>query len=350
MAQQQALFLTAKQGHFAVQAAPIPKPGPGEILLKVQSAALNPIDWKIQAFGIFLKNYPAIIGIDLAGTVEEVGEGVTNFKKGDRVLSEATFGIDEHAGYQQYALGYVDATCKIPDSISFDQAATIPLTIATASIALYHPGEGAINGTVALYPPWEEGGRGKYKGQPIIIIAGASSVGQFAIQLARLSGFGPIITTASLKNADWLQSLGATHVLDRNLVADALTAEVKKITTEPIKVIYDAVGLPDTQDTAYDILAPGGTLALVAQPNIKPEKLSADKKAFQVFGDFNMPTNRQLGIGLFSQLTEWLKDGEIKPNPVEVLPHGLHGVVDGLQRLRQGVSNVKLVARPQETQ
>ncbi|KAH9936503.1 GroES-like protein [Fomitopsis serialis] len=308
---------------FAVQATPIPKPGPGEILLKVQSAASNPIDWKMQAFGMFLKNYPAIIGFDLAGQL--------------RSLSEATFGINEHAGYQQYALSYVDASCKIPDEISFDQAATVPQTIATASIALYHPEEGAINGTVALYPPWEEGGRG-------------SSVGQYAIQLARLSGFGPIIPTASLKNSEWLQKLGATHVLDRNLAADALIAEVKKITTEPIKVIYDAAGSPDTQNAAYDILAPGGTLALGVQLAIKPEKLSADKKAFQVFGDFNTPANRQLGIDLFSQLTEWLKDGEIKPNPVEVLPHGLHGVADGLQKLRQGVSNVKLVARPQETQ
>lgn len=82
---QKALFLVAKQGSFALRAAPIPRPGPGEVLLKQAAIGLNPVDAKIQALGFFIKEYPAILGLDLAGTVEEVGEGVTNVKKGDRV-------------------------------------------------------------------------------------------------------------------------------------------------------------------------------------------------------------------------------------------------------------------------
>ena len=82
---QKALYLVAKQGSFALKSAPIPRPGPGEILIKQAAVGLNPIDAKIQSLGFFLKEYPAILGLDLAGTVEEVGEGVTNVKKGDRV-------------------------------------------------------------------------------------------------------------------------------------------------------------------------------------------------------------------------------------------------------------------------
>ena len=85
MPEQKALYLTSKQGPFEVSAAPIPKPGPGEVLYKVQAAALNPVDWKIAAFGFLVEKFPAVLGGDGAGIVEEVGEGVTNLKKGDRV-------------------------------------------------------------------------------------------------------------------------------------------------------------------------------------------------------------------------------------------------------------------------
>lgn len=83
--QQKALFLLAKFGDFAIRSKGIPSPGPGELLLKNEAAALNPLDWKIQKYGIFIETYPAILGLAVAGTVEAVGEGVTDFQKGDRV-------------------------------------------------------------------------------------------------------------------------------------------------------------------------------------------------------------------------------------------------------------------------
>ena len=82
---QQALWLTAKQGVFAVQPTTKYEPGPGEVLVRVEACALNPVDWKIQSYGIFIEEYPAILGVDLAGVVEEVGDGVENLKRGDRV-------------------------------------------------------------------------------------------------------------------------------------------------------------------------------------------------------------------------------------------------------------------------
>lgn len=82
---QKALFLTEKFGKFSVGTTTIPRPGPGEILIKVHSAALNPVDWKIQKYGIFIEEFPTILGTDIAGDVEEVGEGVVDFQKGDRV-------------------------------------------------------------------------------------------------------------------------------------------------------------------------------------------------------------------------------------------------------------------------
>lgn len=82
-----ALVLPEKFGEFIVADFPREAPGPGEILIKVQSAALNPVDWKIQKFDVLIDGYPAVLGSDIAGDVEEVGEGVTDFKKGDRVYA-----------------------------------------------------------------------------------------------------------------------------------------------------------------------------------------------------------------------------------------------------------------------
>jgi NADPH:quinone reductase-like Zn-dependent oxidoreductase len=84
--QQKALILLEKQGNFEVGSRSIPSPGPGQLLVKVQSAALNPVDYKIQEHGTFVEQYPAVLGMDIAGIVQEVGPGVGNFSKGDNVL------------------------------------------------------------------------------------------------------------------------------------------------------------------------------------------------------------------------------------------------------------------------
>ena len=82
---QKAFILDAKHGNFNVGTVPVLKPSPGELLVKIKTAALNPVDWKIQKYGILIEKYPAILGFDIAGDVEEIGEGVTGFQKGERV-------------------------------------------------------------------------------------------------------------------------------------------------------------------------------------------------------------------------------------------------------------------------
>lgn len=82
---QKALFLSERQGQFILATHEVPVPEAGELLVRVQSTALNPVDWKIQAHGGFITEYPAVLGTDSAGTVEAVGTGVTSFAVGDRV-------------------------------------------------------------------------------------------------------------------------------------------------------------------------------------------------------------------------------------------------------------------------
>lgn len=142
-----------------------------------------------------------------------------------------------------------------------------------------------------------------------------------AIQVARLSGFSPIITTASLHNTELLKSLGATHVLDRNLSASVLKAEVRSITDAPVKVIYDAISLANTQSVAYDILAPGGQLILVLPSAVEASQIVPDKEAKTTWGSAWPPYSRKVGASLWSALTRLLEEGAIK---VRRFPKGFY--------------------------
>ena len=161
-----------------------------------------------------------------------------------------------------------------------------------------------------------------------------------AIQLAKLSGFSPIYTTASPKHTPYLTSLGATHVLDRTQPLNI---------KESFPVIYDAISEPDTQRAAAAFLAPEGTLVLVHAALTELE-LSEGRKAKTVFGSVFHPDNIAVATGLYANLEKYLDNGSITPNRVEVLPGGLWAIVGGLKRLEEGtVSGVKLVVRPGET-
>lgn len=96
MSTQQALFLERAKDDFVLRSRDIPTAPAGEVLIKIHATALNPVDWQLQKYAFFIKDYPAILGTDIAGEVEAVGEGVTAFKKGDRmcVCRSTQFGLD----------------------------------------------------------------------------------------------------------------------------------------------------------------------------------------------------------------------------------------------------------------
>ncbi|KAH7921868.1 GroES-like protein [Leucogyrophana mollusca] len=343
MSSQSALWLNEKHGAFAIGPSVIPSPSHGEILVKVHSIGLNPVDWKIQDLGLDV-GYPAILGHEAAGTVEALGEGVSQFGVGDRVLHEGTVGVRTGA-FQQYVAIPAAIAAKIPAKISFDQAATIPLGIATATVPLYTPAPLGIG----YQAPWNNGGRERYAGHPVLVLGGSSSVGQYAIQLLRLSGFSPILTTASPVNAPLLTSLGATHVIDRHLPFSAIANEVSALTSgAPVKLVYDAVSLPDTQQGGYDILARGGYIIVTMRKSIK-EREGEGKHVVPVDSDFHVPANMPFGAVVMRELPALLEGGDVVPTAVEVVPGGLGGIVSGLERLRNyKVSARKLVVHPWE--
>lgn len=280
------------------------------------------------------------MGSGAAGTVEEVGEGVTNFSKGDRVMTQGHFS-DNYGGFQQYLAIPAAYVALIPNNLSFTDAVTLPLCIFTPALGLYYK-TGA-----NLTPPWDAEGKGKYKGQAAVVFGGASSVGQFAILLLKLSGFSEIITTASPSNEDLVKSLGATHFIDRNAPVEPA---VKAIATCPVTIVVDAVSAADTQASGFDIVAPGGAL-ITFLGNQVPEDKQKEKNASiypveAVFTAENEPFRRLY----YSKLTKFVEENHIPPTKVEILPGGLNGITAGLERLEKNqVSGAKLVVLPQES-
>lgn len=90
---QKALLLESKQGRFVISERDVPTPAKGQLLVKIHAAALNPVDYKIQQTGVFIENYPAVLGVDIAGVVEQVGVGAQGFAKGDRVYVQLHLGF-----------------------------------------------------------------------------------------------------------------------------------------------------------------------------------------------------------------------------------------------------------------
>ncbi|KAF9555138.1 GroES-like protein [Agrocybe pediades] len=342
---QKALFLDKKFGDLAISETEVYKPGPGEILIKIQATSLNPVDWKIKKYGMYIEEFPTILGTDIAGDVVELGEGVTDLKVGDRVFCQGRYIPKSWCSFQQYALGLADLTAKIPSNLTYEKAAALPVALSAAYIGLYQVNPHGLG----LKPPVSEETRDLYDGVPIVVMGGSSSVGQLVLRLAKFSGFSPVITTASLKHTDSLVSAGATHVLDRSLPIDELISEIKKIAgDEPVQYVYDSIASAATQQVAFGILGSGGQAAFVGRVEVAvPEGV----KAVAVLGGSYMVHNLELMKRFWrEEISGWLEKGIIKANNVEVLSGGLAGIPDGLARMEADkVSGLKLVSRPQET-
>ncbi|KIY65801.1 GroES-like protein [Cylindrobasidium torrendii FP15055 ss-10] len=344
MSTQLALHLEKHQGDFVVHSKQIPKSvPPGEVLIKVQAAALNPSDWKLQEFGApWVKDYPVISGTDIAGEIQDVGEGVTRFKKGDRIATQGFYANDRGA-FQEYAVIPADFVAKIPETLTYEQGASIPVGFVAAITALFaeKPLGFSLNPECAWPAP-------QYAGHTIVVIGGSTSVGQYAIQLSKFLGFSDIVTYASQKHHAFLVELGATKCIDRAVPLDALDTMI----TGPVKVAFDCVGSKEAQETATRITSADGTAITVYFDTRSEESKAAgkDKPFFLVLGSSYLPGHEEFGVKMWLTIERLLKEGVIKPNRYEVIPGGLNGVASGLERLKRGeVSGLKLVVRPHET-
>ncbi|MGY1496816.1 NADP-dependent oxidoreductase [Streptomyces sp. QTS52] len=220
-----------------VEDVPAPTPGPGQVRLAVRAAGVNPIDWKImQGFmsQMMPLDLPAGLGSDVAGVVDQVGEGVTAFSVGDEVL-----GTPLTPAYAQAAVADAAALVSKPATVSWEVAGVLAGSGGTAWTVLDRLKIG--------------------KGETLLIHAAAGGVGTFAVQLAVARG-ARVIGTASEGNHEQLHSLGAIPVT----YGEGLAERVRAIAPEGVDAVLDASGRGEIPVSIELAGGPERVLTLVA--------------------------------------------------------------------------------------
>lgn len=203
--QHKVVYLDAFKKPFRVGVFDTKQPGTEEVLIRVKAIAINPVDWKVQDGDGYAQAWPAVLGEDLAGEVEAVGNGVTRFKLGQRVIAHALFLMTqkpENGSFAEKVLVSQCAVVPIPDNISFADASVLPLATSTAAAALY-----STQNNLSLGLPLPSASP-QLSNMTLLIWGGSSSCGSAGIQLARASGV-KVVTTCSPRNFDLIRKLGA---------------------------------------------------------------------------------------------------------------------------------------------
>lgn len=218
---------------------PVPDIGPGEVLVRVAAASLNPLDVKLQKgwmHQFFPLDFPYTLGTDLAGTVERVGTGVTGWRTGDKVVARA----DPTSGGALAELAAVPASylVRAPTAVSLEQAAGLPTAAGTAWQALFEVAD-------------------LKSGQTVLVHAGAGGVGSFAIQFARSAG-ARVIATASGDGIAIARRLGADQVVDYR-------SENFAEKLSDVDLVLDTIG-GETQQLSFGVLRSGGLLITTPSP------------------------------------------------------------------------------------
>ncbi|MFD5319440.1 zinc-binding dehydrogenase [Streptomyces sp. NPDC127098] len=219
---------------------PVPEPGPGQVRVRVEACGLNPVDYQVAAGGHPDWSWPHVLGLDVAGTVDAVGAGVTDPSPGQRVAYHGD--LRAPGGFAEYALADATTLARVPDALDPVVAAALPCAGMTAHQAVVRRLRVAA-------------------GHTVLVTGGAGGVGGYAVQLAALAG-ARVIATASAGNAEHLRKLGADEVVDYR--AEDVHARVRELTEgRGVDAIVDTVG-PDSATAGLALLAHGGGVAAVA--------------------------------------------------------------------------------------
>ncbi|SFN89814.1 MULTISPECIES: NADP-dependent oxidoreductase [Actinomadura] len=223
---------------------PDPKVGPGQVLIEVRAAGVNPVDWKVMAGGLdgMLDTvFPVIPGWDVAGVVRALGPDVPEFAPGDEVMSYARKDVVGAGTFAQYVAVAADHVAHKPASLDWNRAGGLPLAGMTAQRALDRLGVGP--------------------GEILLVHAASGGVGSFAVQIGRDRG-ARVIGTASEKNHDYLRELGAEPVD----YGDGLAERVRELAPGGVSAVADFVG--GQLEVTLAVLAAGGRHVSVADDTV----------------------------------------------------------------------------------
>ncbi|WP_328833231.1 NADP-dependent oxidoreductase [Streptomyces sp. NBC_00252] len=280
-----------------------PSPGPGEILVAVRAAGVNPVDWK-QRTGYRRPGetgshaFPAVFGNEVAGVVEETGAGVDGFAVGDEVFGSAVAGA-----YAEFALLAAPVTTHKPAALSFTDAATLPVAAATA-----------YDGVRQLDLP---------SGATVLITGAGGGVGSAALQIARALGLRAV-GVASEGKKDFVESLGAVHVPS----GPDLATRVRAAAPDGVDAVYDLVG-GDVLAEAATLLTDRTKLITAGAPAPEVEKLGGAR------------VERARTAAVLDAVAQLVVDGQLDPHVTRTFPLDRAG--EALRTVEEGHARGKIV-------
>ncbi len=248
---------------LAYEDAPIPSIGVDEVLVKIHATSINPVDWKVREGylqGFLAHKLPLVLGWDFAGEITALGAEVSGWKIGEAVYSRPD--ISRDGTYAEYIAVRVSEIARKPETISWQQAAAVPLTALTAWQSLYEMAN-------------------VQAGERVLIHAGAGGVGTFAIQLAKLRG-AYVYTTVSARNVELLKSLGADEVIDYTQQDFSQLRD--------LDVVFDTLG-GDVLAKSWQTIKRGGRLVSIVST---PDAATAEQHGVKPFFCFVQPSALQL--------------------------------------------------------
>lgn len=292
-----AIVLDDFGGPEVLRLAEIEKPeaAPGGVVVQVAYASVNPADWKSRE-GWLSRYYnyqsPFVVGFDAGGVVSEVGPGVTRLKVGDRVVTASNQGRCERGSYAEYVASDQERLVKLPDHISFQDAATLPTAGMTAMEATLEVG-------------------GAARGQKVLANGGAGGTGGFAIQLAKMVG-AEVAATCGPANLDYVRSLGVDLAI--NYREGKVLYAIRAWAPEGVDLVVDTVGQ--------------GTL-IADEP--MPDAARAEELGVRVVVTSSTFENQERQL---NTLVEALADGRIRAPEKTILP--LADAAEAHRRVAEG--------------
>ncbi|MES2028839.1 MAG: NAD(P)H-quinone oxidoreductase [Pseudomonadota bacterium] len=301
---------------------PVPKPGPGEILVKVAAAGVNRPD-VAQRSGAYPPPPGAsdLPGLEISGEVVALGEGATKHKLGDKVMSLVAGG-----GYAQYCIAQDAQAMTVPEGFSMTEAGATAETLMTVWHNVFERG-------------------GLQPGETVLIHGGSSGIGTMAIQLAKALGSKVIVTVGSQDKVDACLKLGADHAI--NYKAEDFVERVKEITKTGVELILDMVGA-DYVEKNFDAAAVDGRIVQIAVLNGPKATINAAKimvKRLHYTGSTLRPrTNADKAAmvkAIEANVLPLLKAGKVKPLMDSTFP--LEKAADAHKRMETSAHIGKIV-------
>ncbi|KFY03517.1 hypothetical protein V490_00166 [Pseudogymnoascus sp. VKM F-3557] len=326
----------------------VPQPGDDEILVRVKHVALNPVDWKSLDLSPAIE---ATWGCDFSGVVVKIGRRVGEvFSIGDAVCGAAlgnNHDDKENGAFADFVVVASNLVFKVPLGMSSQQASTLGIGLSTVGLALNH--------TLGLPLPQASGVLPISPDRPhILIYGGATATGTLAIQMARLSGFSPVVT-CSPRSFDLVRSLGAIEAFDYQ--SPTCGIDIQTYTSNSLQYAMDCITDIRSMSTCYAAIGRSGGKYVSLDPfpirghtrrNVKPLSIVAftmyGKAMSKPYKREARPQDRKFAEVWYKHAQKLLDLGEVTPHTHTENDGGLLGVIEGADRGRKGqVMGVKLV-------